>query len=230
MLSQRPEAQKKAGDQDKGTSSSFASDQLKGRYHYFTPVHNEVIKSSATLGHLWCSIENCLRMKWLLIKSLFFQIKPSERKVIFKVFVRYGQRPTVTEHDVSRQIPHPSCLKSSQDSYSHCRNDAYDVLLLPDKVNKPGKYYIGILYENGEGELQSRRKKRSCSGGGRQKRSCVEVKEAPRPENITVKPVYDPKTDVNYSLSLLKENCLFWDSKEERWLSRGCKVGLSNIA
>ena len=30
MLSQRPEAQKKAGDQDKGTSSSFASDQLRG--------------------------------------------------------------------------------------------------------------------------------------------------------------------------------------------------------
>ena len=52
MLSQRPEAQKKAGDQDKGTSSSFASDQLKGRYHYFTPVHNEVVKSSETLGHL----------------------------------------------------------------------------------------------------------------------------------------------------------------------------------
>ena len=188
-----------------------------------------MIKCGATQEHLWCSIGNFLRLKWLFVKSLFFQIKPSEGKVIFKVFVRYGWRPTVTEHDVSRQIPHPSCLKSSQDSYSHCRNDAYDVLLLPDKVNKPGKYYIGILYENDEGELQSRRKKRSCSGGGRQKRSCVEVKEAPRPENITVKPVYDPKTDVNYSLNLVEENCLFWDSIEERWLSRGCKVSLSTI-
>ena len=147
--------------------------ELEGQYHYFTPVHNEVIKSSATLGHLWCSIENCLRIKWLLIKSLFFQIKPSEGKVIFKVFVRYGQRPTVKEHDLSKQIPHPSCLKSSQGSYSHCRNEVYDVLLLPDKLNKPGKYYIGILCENDEGELQTRRKKRSCSEGGRQKRSCV---------------------------------------------------------
>ncbi|PFX12876.1 Polycystic kidney disease 2-like 1 protein [Stylophora pistillata] len=152
------------------------------------------------------------------------KIKPTTDNAIFKVFVRHGQRPTVTEHDVSKQIPHPSCLMASQDSYSHCRNEAYDILLLPDELNKPGQYYIGIQYEKGEGELQSRRKKRSCSGRGRQKRSCVEVKEPLRPENITVKPVYDPKTDVNYSMNLLEESCLFWDGIEERWLSRGCKA------
>ena len=54
----------------------------------------------------------------------------------------------------------------------------------------------------------------------------MEVKGPPRPENITVKPVYDPKTDVNYSVNILEERSLFWDSGEERWLSRGCRVSL----
>ena len=52
----------------------------------------------------------------------------------------------------------------------------------------------------------------------------MEFKDPPQPENITVIPVYNPKTDANYSMNVKQEECLFWDSVKEQWLSRGCKV------
>lgn len=133
--------------------------------------------------------------------------------------MRYGERPTVTEFDTKTTIPDESC----QNSQSLCSEQSYDILLVHDLLSKPGTYFIGILYEkNGDGA--KRRKRRSCFGARRKKRSCVEFKDPPRPENITVKPAYDPKTDVNYSMSILEEKCLFWNSTEERWESGGCKV------
>ena len=148
------------------------------------------------------------------------QIKPAETAVQFNLYVRHGQRPTVTEYDTKTKIPDKSCSLSSR---GNCDEQAYDFLLVHEVLRKPGPYYIGILYDK-EAQRTKRRKRRACSRKGRQKRSCVEIKDPPRPENITVKPVYNPKTDVNYSMSIIEEECLFWDSKEERWLSRGCKV------
>ena len=148
------------------------------------------------------------------------QIKPAKTAVQFNLYVRHGHRPTVTEYDRKTKIPDESCSLSPR---GHCSEQAYDFLLVDEVLRKPGPYYIGILYDK-EAQRIKRRKRRACSRKGRQKRSCVEIKDPPRPENITVKPVYDPKTDVNYSMSIIEEECLFWDSKEERWLSRGCKV------
>ena len=143
---------------------------------------------------------------------------------MFRVFLRYNQRPTVTEYDATKKIPdESSCSLISQNSHGNCSGEAYDMVLLHDVINKPGPYFIGVLYEeNNEGP--QRRQKRSCFGQGRQRRSCVEFKEPPKPENITVKPVFDPRTDRNYTMSVQEEACLFWDSIEERWLSRGCRV------
>ena len=162
-------------------------------------------------------------MKATNILSLY-QIKPNGTTV-FRVFVRYGQRPTVTEYDATKKIPDESyCSLTSQNSHGNqCRGEAYDMVLLHEVINRPGPYFIGILYE-GNNEGPQSRKKRSCFGQGRQKRSCVEFKDPPKPENITVKPVFDPRTDRNYTISVQEEACLFWDSSEERWLSRGCRV------
>lgn len=124
-----------------------------------------------------------------------------------------------------KKIPDESCSLSSQNSHGNCGEEAYDIVLFHELLSNPGTYYIGILYEKDD-EAPQTRKKRSCFGQGRQKRSCVEFKDPPRPENITVKPVYDPRTDLNYTMSVLEEGCLFWDSREERWLSRGCRVSL----
>ncbi|KAJ7340518.1 hypothetical protein OS493_003270 [Desmophyllum pertusum] len=148
----------------------------------------------------------------------------STRPTMLSVFVRYGQRPTVTEYDAMKKIPDESCSLSSQNSHGNCGEEAYDIVLFHELLSNPGTYYIGMLYEKDD-EAPQTRKKRSCFGQGRQKRSCVEFKDPPRPENITVKPVYDPRTDLNYTMSVLEEGCLFWDSRKERWLSRGCRVG-----
>ena len=140
--------------------------------------------------------------------------------------MRYGQRPTVSEYDLKKKIPDESCSSTPQTPHGNCNKEAYDFVLFHELISKPGPYYIGILYEKDSNGPQRVRTKRSCFGRGRQKRSCVEPKDPPRPENITIKPVYDSKTDVNYSMNILEESCLFWDSREEHWLSRGCRVSL----
>ncbi|XP_044184816.1 polycystic kidney disease protein 1-like 2 [Acropora millepora] len=149
------------------------------------------------------------------------RIKPTG-STIFKVFVRYGQRPTVTEYDAERKVPDGKCSLNSQ---RRCNDAAYDFLLVDSVLRKPGSYYIGILYDKSEQERKRNRKRRSCFGKRRQKRSCVEVKEPPKIENVTLIPVYDPKTDVNYSMNVEEEECLFWNRTAEKWQSNGCKVG-----
>ena len=137
------------------------------------------------------------------------------------MFVRHGQRPTVTEYDAKRKVPDGKCSLNSQ---RRCDDPPYDFLLVDSVLRKPGSYYIGILYDKSEQERKRNRKRRSCFGKRRQKRSCVEVKELPKPENITLIPVYDPKTDVNYSMNVEEEECLFWNRMAEKWQSNGCKV------
>lgn len=176
-------------------------------------------------------MKNCIKKALLQIDSFcFLQIKP-KGPAEFQVFVRYGQRPTVTEYDTKMKLPDESCSLTSQNSNDDCSERAYEILLVQEVLSRPGTYFIGILYEKSGERIKRRkkrkarrRKKRSCFSRGREKRSCVELKDPPKPENITVKPVYDPKTDMNYTMSILEEECLFWDSTEEYWSSRGCKV------
>ena len=126
----------------------------------------------------------------------------------------------MTEFDVKTTVPKHLCTKQSQRDCSH---DAYSVFIANDVLTQPGTYFIGVQYDKGNG-VTTIRQKRSCSGGRRQKRSCVEPKDPPRPENITVKPTYNPRTDVNYSMSILEDGCLHWDSVQEEWSSKGCRV------
>ena len=139
------------------------------------------------------------------------------------MFVRHGQRPTVTEYDAEREVglPDGTCSLNLQKS---CDDAAYNFLLVDSVLRKPGSYYIGILYDKSEQERIRKRKRRSCFGKRRWKRSCVEFKELPKPENITLIPVYDPKTDANYSMNVEEEKCLFWNRKADKWQSDGCKV------
>ncbi|XP_068717189.1 polycystin-1-like protein 2 [Montipora capricornis] len=140
--------------------------------------------------------------------------------VVFDVFVSYDQRPTVTKYDTKKKLPDEACR-----SQEHCN----DFLLVDSVLRKPGSYFIGVLYNQSQ-EKPERRKRRSCFGKARQKRSGVEFKDPPQPENITVIPVYNPKTDANYSMNVKQEECLFWDSVKEQWLSRGCKVGSNSTS
>ena len=136
------------------------------------------------------------------------QIKPAD-SASFSVFVRYGRRPTLTRFDAKRTV----------------NKDTYEVVLVEDVIKKSGTYFVGILYDKST-EEEKERKKRSCSGGGRQKRSCVQPKDPPRLNAIGrfVKPVYEPGSDMNYSLSGQEDRCLFWNSTVEQWSPQGCRV------
>ena len=173
--------------------------------------------------YLFCCYKYYLYYYYYL--HLHLQVKPTG-SIVFRVFVRHGQRPTVTEYDAERKVPDGRCSLSS---LKNCDDAAYDFLLVDSMLGKSGSYYIGILYDNSEQERMRKRKRRSCFGKRRWKRSCVEFKELPKPENVTLIPVYDPKTDVNYSINVEEEECLFWNRKVERWQSNGCKVRSSRM-
>lgn len=140
--------------------------------------------------------------------AYIWQIKPTQSASL-DVFIRYGKRPTVSKYDAKQRI----------------NKDTNEMLLLDDVINKPGTYFIGILYDKGD-KGTPRRKKRSCSDRGRQKRSCVEPKVPPRLNSIrrVIKPVYEPGSDVNYTISGHEDKCLFWNTTREQWSSQGCKV------
>ena len=78
-------------------------------------------------------------------------------------------------------------------------------------------------------KVRKSRKRRSCDlgfGEKRQRRSlCVEPKDPPWPRNVTeAAPVYDAKTDVNYTMKISQYSCLYWSRSEQRWSTKGCKV------
>ena len=76
--------------------------------------------------------------------------------------------------------------------------------------------------------LSHKKEKRSCLSGRRRKRSCVKVKDpAPTPpqtEKVSVIPVYDSKTDQNFTLKVALGSCVYWSEKFDKWISSGCRV------
>ena len=155
---------------------------------------------------------------------LAFQIKPHQQASL-SVFIRYGERPTTTLYDAKRNVPDEGCVITTQNSSGSCNEEKFHVLLSDDIITKPGAYFVGVLYNDSANEA-SRRQKRSCFGKGRERRSCVEPKDPPRPPSFstTIVPTYDPMTDANYSLSAQEDKCLFWNNTADQWSSQGCKV------
>lgn len=54
----------------------------------------------------------------------------------------------------------------------------------------------------------------------------MQPKDPPRLNSIgrIVTPVYEPESDMNYSLSAQEDKCLFWNSTVEQWSTQGCRV------
>ncbi|XP_078349636.1 LOW QUALITY PROTEIN: polycystin-1-like protein 2 [Oculina patagonica] len=150
------------------------------------------------------------------------------------LFVKYGNKPTVEDHDKNYTIPDfSSCTKNvtvtdEQEEYN-CTRNPHQLLLTNEVLKKPGVYYLGILYSrNSSSGNHSHRTRRSCFSTNRQKRSCVETKNPPPPlgvyETDTIPP-YDPRTDLNYTIETDELGCRFWSHDKEKWLTEGCKVG-----
>ena len=163
---------------------------------------------------------------------LMLEIKPQDPTVHLFVYMRFGQRPTTQEYDLNATISHDrKCVWMIS---AHDKSEGQTVCSLnphaPIQVlaERPGKYFLGFKNYNATVNLSNKREKRSCFGGGRRKRSCIEVKDPPptssQSENVPVIPVYDSTTDQNYTLKVALGSCVYWSEKFDKWISSGCRV------
>ena len=154
------------------------------------------------------------------------RIATAERRRLAVYFGR-GFKPTATNYTSIVSLPHfSSCEKSDKsDGLSNCTADPHTVKHIS---NHSGLYYVGIRLVDTQNAPVARLR-RSCTGiKRRSKRSCVEVKDPPTtppPTPMIVTPKYNSSTDVNYTFSVTMGTCLYWSEKEEKWSSKGCKVG-----
>ena len=168
---------------------------------------------------------------------IMLEITPNEASINLFVYMRYGQRPTLREHDLNATVSNKrSCVWTSsahgkKDGKTECSlNQLSPIQTLAER---PGTYFLGVQSNNRSVGNSLKRKKRSCFGNRREKRSCVEVKDPPptppQRKNVTVVPEYDPYTDQNYTLRVSLGSCVYWSEKWEVWTTDGCQVKRSYL-
>lgn len=166
------------------------------------------------------------RISLLDVSNYFcsLQIEPTQAGVSLNVYTRFGERPTAFIYDQTTRIPNSSlCNATVKGKLIDCSVDPYIVTVGGTVIRSPGYVFIGVQYNINAQKPKSRRK-RSCFDSRRQKRSCIEPKDAPQPENVTIIPRYDPENDVNYTMSIQETKCLYWNKGAQKWVSNGCKV------
>ena len=150
-----------------------------------------------------------------------------DKDAVVEVLIKFGARPTIEEFDQNITIALSSCqtnITGVNTTHNECASRSpISVSVIPPQ---PGVIYVGILSLGENNITEHSRKRRSCFGRGRQRRSCVGVKDPPlQGLNKSVIPKYDPLTDVNYTMTMSQSNCLYWSTTMEKWTSEGCKVG-----
>ncbi len=168
---------------------------------------------------------------------VILEITPCEESTYLFVYMRYGQRPTTKEYDLNATVSSNSrCVwtltaHGKKDGKTECSfNQSLPIKTL---AKRPGKYFLGVQSFKRSVTNSHKRKKRSCFGNRREKRSCVEVKDPPptppQSKNVTVVPVYDSKTDQNYTLTVALGSCVYWSEEREMWITDGCQVSYVNF-
>ena len=166
--------------------------------------------------------------------AISIKIVPSGNKNL-TLYVRYAQRPTMEYYNYSAVVPnYSSCNYSVEKKYTNCSTDPFTVTLSSSTTGHTGLHYLGIAYEmlhnhtkiNATTPSHVKRVKRGCFSNGRQKRSCVGVKEPPTTPSpiVDIKPTFNASTDVNYTLEVTMGTCQYWNGTAEAWSKEGCKV------
>lgn len=168
--------------------------------------------------------------------SMFIEVRPEEGTSL-EVYVRYKTKPTVTEHSFNVIIPKIEFCNRTKTSFN-CSSKAFMFSISSAQTGHVGVHYVGIRFPGPESEgspdleeevkTAANRVRRGCGGqGGRQKRSCIGVKDPPTTPPPTAKiviPKYNASTDVNYTMSVTATSCLYWSETKQAWTDYGCKV------
>ena len=165
---------------------------------------------------------------------IILEIKPEEKSTTLFVYLRFRNRPTFEVHDINATISkEETCIwttahgsiRAKRQCFSHAR----EVMPIKALAMQPGRYFLGVQNYNSSSSSHIRRK-RSCFGNRRQKRSCVQVKDPPptppRSKNVSVVPNYDPTVDKNYTLRVALGSCVYWSEREEKWTTAGCQASV----
>ena len=151
------------------------------------------------------------------------KIGVQEKSIVIELFVKFGKRPTIEDFDHNFTV-----TSTCRDKTSHEQNGTFCVpeensLTVVPSV--PIRLYIGLLYLGAKEVNEHSRRRRFCFGHGRERRSCIGVKDPP-PKGVTktVTAQYNPSTDVNYTFSITQASCLYWSEDKEKWTSEGCRV------
>ncbi|XP_068684192.1 polycystin-1-like protein 2 [Montipora foliosa] len=161
--------------------------------------------------------------------EISLKIVPSDNKTL-TLYVRYAQRPTREDHNFSALVPdYSSCNRTRE----NCSSDPFIVTLSEAVTGHSGLHYVGIAYEalynqtKNNRTAHAKRVRRSCSGNGRQKRSCVGVKDPPTtpPPIVLIRPTFNASADVTYTMEVNVATCQYWNDAINAWSTEGCKVG-----
>lgn len=171
--------------------------------------------------------------------AISITIQPSD-KTILTLYVRYAQRPTLENYNFTTSVPdYSSCnYSAAENNHTNCSTDPFTVTLSAAVTGHSGLHYVGIMYKgidvnktksNATTPGHVRRVRRGCSHNGRQKRSCVGVKDPPTtpPPILEIKPLFNATTDVKYTLSVSMGTCQYWNATADAWSTEGCRVCLT---
>ena len=166
--------------------------------------------------------------------AISIRIVPSANRNL-TLYVRYAQRPTLQDYNFTASVPdYSSCYYTLEKEYTNCSADPFTVTLSAAVTGHTGLHFVGIAHEvlynrtrtNTTTPGHQKRVRRGCSSNGRQKRSCVGVKDPPTtpPPIEVIKPTFNASTDVNYTLEVNMATCQFWNVTTASWSTQGCRV------
>ena len=166
-------------------------------------------------------------------ESAFVKLRPQNNSV-FDVFVSSGVRPTPSNYTFRTRVPNFSSCRTYDDRTGsfNCTDNPYEFSLSSNVTGEIGVHFIGIRLALDKGKRNTRIKRKSAmksckENNGRQKRSCIGVKDPPTtppPTPDIIVPQYKQRTDVNYTMLVAMRSCLYWSETRQAWTSEGCKV------
>ena len=219
--------------QSSETSETIGVADVDSDIEIMIPLNRVPVNTSDTTEHSFLKPSKISTHKYYLdMPSLSFSLKlgTQAKDITIEMFVKFGSKPTVEEFDYNFVMQFNTTCENQTDfeKTDTCSPlQETSVTLVPSETSL---LYVSLLFLGAKNINEHARIRRSCSGHGREKRSCVGVKDPP-PKGVTktVIPQYDPLTDVNYTLTIIQSSCLYWSEDDEKWTSYGCKVHIIQI-